>query len=256
MLKKICFLMLVFLLCCCLTVPAFFQDYPVNLEKIDVSGEDLETVAIDEDSTIWETVETDAESVRASDYVLTIERDPEYLQWLYGTPKEVLSGSTAKLLEFFMESNYMGQQVYSCSSVPVNPVVLDYTYHTAFSELITRKDFLKQLDHYAENALGKSTDFNADEIKLKKVLEQAPVKALMGNVRNFSSQYPNLQSLQVETDTTVAATAVGGYVGTINGINYYSAGTISTANNLSAEVCVPNREWVPEEISDINDIYD
>ena len=45
-------------------------------------------------------------------------------------------------------------------------------------------------------------------------------------------------------------------MGTLNGIKYYSAGSISTANGLDVQVCTPHREWSSAEVTNLNNIYD
>lgn len=173
MFKKILSLMLVLLICCTTSTTVFSQAE---------HSHDGESSA-------------DAETVINSNRVQTATADPEYLEWLYGAPDEILSASTAELLEYFLTSSFMGQQVFSCSSTSDSNDI-DFSCHKAFRELISRGDCLEALEDHAGNVLSRND--HPDKAKFEKLLAQASVKSLMTDL----ADHPNLQSIYAAQKAT------------------------------------------------------
>lgn len=246
-------MLLVFLVCCSTSITVSSQAEHSHVEENDVSNGNQEPAIINVTSLSPGIVITDAEMVIASNCVQTATADPEYLEWLLGAPDEILSSSTLELLEFFLCSPFMGQQVYSCSST-LNNEDIDFSCHEAFRELISREDCIEALENYAGSILCGSKSDELDKTKFEKLLIQPFVKSLISDLADTATSYPNLRSIY--TTSEVAPSSVGDLVGTINNIRYYSAGTISTANNRNVEVCTPHRDWSSQEITSINNSYD
>lgn len=80
------------------------------------------------------------------------------------------------------------------------------------------------------------------------------MESLISDSEYSATSYPNLRS--IHTTSEVVPSSAGDLVGAIGNIQYYSAGTISTANNRNVEVCTPHREWSSSEITGINNLYD
>lgn len=179
--------------------------------------------------------------------------NPDYSEWLLGAPDEIISASTTELLEYFLKSPFMGQRIYSCSSVP-DYNEIDFSCHKAFRELISREDCIDTLENYAGNILRGAESAESDKIGFAKLLTQPSVKTLIDDLADTATDYPNLRNMY--TAAEAVSSAVGDFAGRINGIEYYVAGTISTANNLDVEVCTPYRELSPSEITNINNQYD
>lgn len=231
MFKKIFSTILVLFICCSASITVFAQA---------------------EHSHVEENI-TDAETTFDFHYVQTTTADAEYSEWLLGAPDEILSASTIELLEYFLASSFMGQQVYSCSST-MNSREIDLSCHEAFRELVSREDLMQALEDYAESILNGSKSNELEKAKFEKLLVQPFVESLLSDSESTATDYPNLRSIYTASEIVLSST--GDLVGTINNIRYYSAGTISTANNRNVEVCTPHREWSSSEIADINNIYD
>lgn len=183
------------------------------------------------------------------EFVQTTTVNPDFMEWLYGMPKDLRSGTTVELLDYFLQSPFMGQQLYSCSSIRESDQKrANFTVHEAFFELISRKDFLAELENYAQSISGKSRSTDLHKIEL--ILQQNTVREIISESACSSLDYPCLQNIY--TALNVQAIASGSYVGSINNIRYYSSGTITTANGLNVEVCVPERELTASEISYFN----
>ena len=247
MFKKIFSMVLVFLICCSTSITVFAQAEHSHVEENDASNGNEETAIINVTSPSPGIVVTDAEMIIASDCVQTATADSEYLEWLLGASDEIISASTIELLEYFLKSPFMGQQVYSCFSTPNNREI-DFSCHEAFRELISREDCVESLESYAESILCGSKSDELDIAKFEKLLAQPSVESLI------SDSYPNLRSIY--TASEVVSSSVGDLAGAINNIRYCSAGTISTANNRNVEVCTPHRKRSSSEITNINNSYD
>lgn len=189
-----------------------------------------------------------------SEYTATVQVNAEYAEWLFGAPDEILSASTAELLEYFIETSFMRGKVLSCASsldVLERENKRDFSSHRAFRELVGREDCVEELEKYAERVLRdtKIGDFykacfddELDEVSFEceldkacfeKLLAQPFIEALVFSEHNIDS-YPSLQTMYADSD--ILPSSVGEYIGTIGGIDYYSAGTISTANGRSVVV--------------------
>lgn len=253
MFRKIFPMILAFLLCCSVSITVFAQAEHSYVEENDTSNGNEETAIINVTSPSPGIVVTDAGTAIASDYVQTATADPEFVDWILGAPDEIMSASTIELLEYFLNSRFMGQEVYSCSSTLSNRKS-DFSCHEAFRELISREDCMKALEDYAESIINGSKSGELDKIKFEKLLVQPLVESLISDSEYDATSYPNLRSIY--TTSEVVLSSVGDLVGAVGNIRYYSAGTISTANNRNVEVCTPHREWSSSEITGINSLYD
>lgn len=253
MFKKIFSLVLVVLICCSTSMNVFAQTEHSHVEENDVANGNEEPAITDTTSLSSEIVIEESEIVENFDYLFTASADSEYLEWLLGAPDEIICASTSELLEYFLESPFMGQQIYSFSST-FEEREIDFSCHEAFRELVSREDCIEVLENYAGSILYSSENDELDIAKFEKLLAQPLVGSILSDLPSTAESCPNLQSIYAQSE--VVTSAVGNYVGTLNDINYYSAGTISTANGRSVEVCTPHREWTSTEISDINDDND
>lgn len=215
MFKKIFPVVLFFLMCCSLSVTAFSQEECSHAEGNDVSNGDAKPAFIDVTSLSPGIIITDAELIIASNCVQTTTVDSEYLAWLLGAPEGIISSSTPELLKYFLQSPFMGQQVYSCSST-LNNEGIDFSCHEAFRELISREDFAEELEHYAESILYGPISDELDKTKFEKLLVQPLVKSLVSDLTDTAASYPYLQSIYTTPD--IVPSAVGDLVGTINNI--------------------------------------
>ena len=137
---------------------------------------------------------TDAETAFDLRNAQTATADAEYLEWLLGAPDEILSSSTAQLLEFFLASSFMGQQIYSCSST-TNSTESDFSCHKAFRELVLREDLVQALEDYAESILNGSKRSELEKAKFEKLLAHPFVKSLLFDSESTAADHPNLQSI-------------------------------------------------------------
>ena len=128
------------------------------------------------------------------EWICTGSWDPGYRDWLCSAPSEVLMGTTSELLEYFLESNFLGQQIVSVA--PTSRVTkVDFTINEAFKELISRDDFVQTLEGYAKDVLnGKRSTVHA-ESKLEKILEQDSVKNVFFATADSTRNCPTIASL-------------------------------------------------------------
>lgn len=250
MFRKIFSLVLVILICCSTSMNVFARAEHSHMEENNASNSNEEPAITNATSISSEIITDEPETVMDSDYVMTAKADSEYLEWLLDVPDEIVSASTIELLEYFLESPFMGQQIYSCSST-FEEREIDFSCHEAFRELVSREDCIEVLESYAGSILYSSENDELDIAKFEKLLAQPLVESILSDLSATAKSYPNLQRI-----SEVVTSSVGNYVGQLSGIDYYSAGTINTANNRSVEVCTPHREWTSTEISNINDAND
>ena len=253
MFKKIFSLILVVLICCSTSLNVFAQAEHSHVEKNDVSNGNEEPAIIDTTSISSEIVPEESETLINPDYVVTAKVNPEYLERMFGAPDEILSASTLELLEYFLESQFMRERIHSYCSSTLAESEFDFSCHEAFRELISREDCIEVLESYAGSILYSSESDEWVQVKLEKILSQPAVKSIISELSPAATSYPNLQSIYTASEAVTAS--IGDYVGTIGNIDYYSAGTISTANGCSVEVCTPERELTSDEIDDCNDTY-
>lgn len=194
MFKKIFSMILVFLLCCSTTITTFAQTEHSHIEENDASNVNEETAIINAASSSSEMIIADTETIISSDYLFTATADPEYLEWLYDAPDEIISASTIALLEYFLDTPFMGQQVYSYSSTFTTKEI-DFSLHEAFRELISRADFLAALESYAEGILNASDSSELEINTFEKLLAQPSVESLASDLECSADSYPNLQSI-------------------------------------------------------------
>lgn len=230
----------------------FAQAECSHVEENDVSNGNEEPAVTNATSISYEIVTEQLETVINSDYVMTAKVDSEYLEWIFGAPEEIISASTIELLEYFLGSPFMGQQIFSCSSTSKKREI-DFSCHEAFRELISREDCVEVLERYSGSILYSSENDELDRTKFERLLSQPLVKSIISDLPSASTSCPNLQGIYAAAE--VVTSSVGDYVDTINGIDYYSAGTISTANGRSVEVCTSERELTQSEITYFNNSY-
>ena len=129
-----------------------------------------------------------------SDFVQTYIIDSGYSAWLLSVPEEIKSASTGELLEYFLKTPFMGQQIFSVSSTPMRDSV-DLSIHDAFRELVSREDCVDALEIYAGKILNGEIVDELDIKKFEKLLDNSRVKSLVFNSVHDVSYYPNLQSI-------------------------------------------------------------
>jgi hypothetical protein len=209
--------------------------------------------------------------------IYEIKGDAKSREWIYSAPDDILNGTTSGLLEYFLDSLFLHQDIYSRSTIG-GTYKSDYTCHAAFKELVSRKDLLQTLENYAKKAftnlsiskevllqtlemyknkeLAKEIDASIDfEVRnllsvlepFSKILEQDSVKTVFSNVSEKSlTDYPFLTNFYSES--SVQSRAVGNVVGYLGGICYYSAGTVYTVNGNSVDVYEAERELTDDQI--------
>lgn len=205
MFKKIFSMMLVFLLCCSASITVFAQAEHSHVEENDASIGNEETAIINVTSP---TSEID------SDYVFTATADPKYWDWLVGAPDEILSASTIELLEYFLNSRFVEQSIYSYASSTMYKRELGFSSSEAFRELISRDDFMETLEIYAESILNGSNSSEQDKFKFEKLLSQPSVKSLIADSEYSATNYPNLRSIYITSQ--VVPSSVSDLVGKVN----------------------------------------
>ena len=124
----------------------------------------------------------------------TMAMDPKLYAKLYSAPDEVLNGTTSELLEYFLDSPILREQVLSWSSTGEISKV-DFSRNVAFKELVSRKDFLQILETYAKAALNGARSDAFAERKLEKILEQDSVKSAFLTTADSSLNYSVIASL-------------------------------------------------------------
>ena len=128
------------------------------------------------------------------EWICTGAWDSGYRDWLCSAPSEVLMGTTSELLEYFLESNFLGQHIFSVA--PTSRVTkVDFTINEAFKELISRDDFIKTLEDYAKDVLNGTRSDVFAERKLEKILEQDSVKNVFFATADSSLNCPVIASL-------------------------------------------------------------
>ena len=132
--------------------------------------------------------------VTYSDFVLTYIVDSGYRAWLLSVPEEIKSASTSEILEYFLKTPFMGQQIFSVSSTPMSESV-DLSIHDAFRELVSREDCVDALEIYAGKILNGEIVDEFDIKKFEKLLDNSRVKSLVFNSGHDVSYYPNLESI-------------------------------------------------------------
>lgn len=167
----------------------------------DVSNGDEDSELIHITSLSPEIIIEDTQTIISSDCVYTATADPEYLEWLLGAPDEIISASTGELLEYFLKSPFMGQQVYSCSSL-FHDNEIDFSCHEVFRELVSREDFIDVLESYAGSILYSSGSNESDRIEFEKLLAQPFVESLISDSEYTvtADKYPNLRSIYTASE--------------------------------------------------------
>ncbi len=253
MFKKFLSIILVFLMCCAASITVFAHSEHLHAEENSASGVSEEYAATDVTGASSGIVTAGDRLAINPDFVYdTITVKSEYLERLHDAPDEILSASTMELLKYFLDTPFLQQQFFVYST-PVKPEI-DFSRHKAFRELISRDDFVETLENYAGSILHGLKSDKFDIAGFDEILAQPSVKSIISDSTYSADSYPNLQSIY--TAFEVVPSSVGDYVDTINNIRYYSAGTISTANNLNVEVCTPERNLEGSEIAYINGLFE
>lgn len=223
MFKKITSLILVFLLSCLTPITEFSAAAPLHVEDNDVSStqDDHDHQTLEERMALHPETAIIAEKYNIDpEGIYFSSASQERLDAYYGAPDEILSASTIELLEYFIQTPFMGQKVFTLLSSPVpnSNEKPDYTCHEAFRELISRDDFIDALEIYAAKLLCTSTsvELNFDNRvfeKFEKLLTESSVDALLASPAYSTADHPNLQRMR---DTSNAVTtSVGDYIGNI-----------------------------------------
>lgn len=158
----------------------------------------------------------------------------EWDEICYGTPEDVLNGSTEELLDFFYESGFLIFDLVGRSSPDVR--VIDYSKHSAFAELLTRNDFLAVLVKKKDEVLSDPDS----------VLGLERINAIM-------SQPSVVELIQTSSADGVVEQKAPFYQEgtrdqfTLNNIIYTSSGSINTVNGNSVTVYTASREWTSNE---------
>ena len=220
--KKILVMFLSLLLCFSLTASTPAQTVDLSIEKNHISLSNNEP------------------------FTMTLE--PEYAQLLYGAPDDVLKGSTLDLLDYFLKSDYMFQQIFSFASTPyVANLKKDYTCHDAFCEFIARKDCLAALENYASNILNNSQTEEKIKRGLALILKQSFFETVLKDLENNCSEFPYLQIFY--NNNIIELTAIGDYVASIQTVDFNSVDPDETF--FTAKVDPEYLEWMnnaPEEV--------
>ena len=193
MFKKILSIILVFLMCCAALVTVFAQSEHLHAEENSASGVSEEYAATD---VTWASsgIVTAGDRLAINpDYLLTAKVDPDYLEWIFGAPDEILSASTMELLEYFLDTPFLQQQFFVYST-PVKPEI-DFSCHKAFRELISRDDFVETLENYAGSILHGLKSDKFDIAGFDEILAQPSVKSIISDSTYSADSYPNLQSI-------------------------------------------------------------
>ena len=201
--KKIFSLILVALICCSTVIAVFIQAEHSRAAQNDVSNGNEEPAITDVTSHSSEIVTEEREivinpdyvDVINPDYVYTVKMDPDYLEWYLGAPDEILSASTSELLEYFLESPFMGQSVLSVASTSSQIREHDFSCHEAFRELVSREDCVEALETYAGSILYSSETNELDRAMFEKLLVQPLVKSVISDFLSAAASCPNLRSI-------------------------------------------------------------
>lgn len=231
MIKKLFCVFLVFVMCFSLSTVTSARTTSYIAEKNESINDNMKLLDSEEASSDLETA-TENRLYIDPKYIRTIVVDTEKRGWLYNIPNEVMVGPTSELLEYFLQSNYMFEQVFSCSSVFSEKGEEDFSRNMAFRELIARDDFVESLDAYAKEILNGKKDIGFNKVVFQKVINQPAVQLLVADLAD-TADYPNLQTMYADVDIQKSNTRS---TYEINGILYTPEGTVSTANNHSVIV--------------------
>ena len=180
-------------MCCAALVTVFAQSEHLHAEENSASGVSEEYAATD---VTWASsgIVTAGDRLAINpDYLLTAKVDPDYLEWIFGAPDEILSASTMELLEYFLDTPFLQQQFFVYST-PVKPEI-DFSCHKAFRELISRDDFVETLENYAGSILHGLKSDKFDIAGFDEILAQPSVKSIISDSTYSADSYPNLQSI-------------------------------------------------------------
>ena len=190
MFKKFLSIILVFLMCCAALVTVFAQSEHLHAEENSASGVSEEYAATDVTGASSGIVTAGDRLAINPDYLLTAKVDPDYLEWIFGAPDEILSASTMELLEYFLDTPFLQQQFFVYST-PVKPEI-DFSCHKAFRELISRDDFVETLENYAGSILHGLKSDKFDIAGFDEILAQPSVKSIISDSTYSADSYPNL----------------------------------------------------------------
>lgn len=193
MFKKFLSIILVFLMCCAALVTVFAQSEHLHAEENSASGVSEEYAATDVTGASSGIVtEGDRLAINPDFVYYTVTVKSEYLEWLHDAPDEILSAPTMELLEYFLDTPFMGQQIFSLSST-FEKTETDFSCHKAFRELISRDDFTEALESYAGSILHGLKNDEFDIAGFDEILAQPSVKSIISDSTYSADSYPNLQ---------------------------------------------------------------
>lgn len=203
MFKKIFSLILVALICCTTLIAVFVQAEHSRAAQNEASNGNEEPAVTNVTPHSSEIVTEEREivinpdyvDVINPDYVYTVKMDPDYEEWFFGAPDEILSASTSELLEYFLESPFMISRVLSVASTPRPIIEHDFSCHEAFRELISREDCVEVLESYAGSILYSSETNELDRAIFEKLLAQPLVKSIISDFLSAAASCPNLRSI-------------------------------------------------------------
>ena len=213
MFKKIFFIALAVLISCSALVLAFAQTKRSPAEE-NTAANGSEGHSADTAPLSSGIVTEESGIMNDPAYLFTASADPEYLEWLLAVPDEIKCASTGELLGYFLESPFMGQQLYSSSTFEVREI--DFSCHEAFRELVSREDCIEVLEQYAGSFLNDSEYNEPDLAKFEKLLAQPSVRSLLSDLPAAAESCPNLQ--RIYTRSEAAASPSGDQAGALNGI--------------------------------------
>lgn len=163
-------------------------------------------------------------------------------------PDEVLLLPTEELLDYFLNSQFLFNDV-CLRSVPLTEDnAIDYSIHPAYAELITRSDILLAIEKKA-NISTKADAPAFIRTKLQSIVSQKSIQKLLSSSPLTKESLHN--TLFIDSDP-IEKSSARSYAFFINNIGYYNAGTISSVHGNTATVYAPARELNSREISALN----
>ena len=218
MYKKVSSIVLALLLCLS-SVSAVYADASDSHVTNAPSAGMEQPVAVNNDQAADASTDTSAQDAAAVNpplHLITTVDNPAFVERMYRVDEETLALPTAELLEYFINSQLVretiSQEGLSSTVGPSSAQLLsiEYTYHDAFCELLTREDFADALEDcaqtlLAENEVGLFTDMDA----LVSILEQSSMQVLVSGMLTSTEGYESIK--------TVAATrGIGDSAGSLN----------------------------------------
>ena len=180
-----------------------------------------------------------------------LDYDVSILEKLVSTPKEILSGSTKELLDYFLESDLLIFDSYSRSDLATKDTLFDYSVHPAFSELIKRTDVLPEIINKAALISTKNTS-SIEQVVFMQFLNQHEIKKIFDQNPTFKKQLEEM----------FVAQKIHGYKGPNtpvyhqDGVDYYYAGSVYSSSGNAVSALTAGRELTNWEINRLNNSHD